>query len=76
MTTKIKDNFELQVSHETIERLQRALASYKAVPNPDLNCLDGIQFMIEKIEREIEQYLAHKATEASPNDVQNRAASG
>ena len=60
MATKIKDDFELQVSREAVERLQRALAGYKTVPDPDPNCLDGIQFMMEKIEREIEEYLAQK----------------
>jgi hypothetical protein len=76
MSTKIKDDFELQVSREAVKRLQRALEGYQAVPDPDPNCLDGIQFMIEKIEREIEEYLAQKAAETSSKKTQIKAASG
>jgi hypothetical protein len=76
MATKIKDDFELQVSREAVERLRRALAGYKAVPDPDPNCLDGIQFMMEKIEREIEEYLSQKAAETSSEKKLIKAASG
>lgn len=58
---KIENEHQLQVSRKAVDRLRRALAGYKAVPDPDPNCLDGIQFMMEKIEREIEEYLAQKA---------------
>jgi len=66
MATKIKDDFELQVSREAIERLQRALEGVKRISNPDIRqmCADSTHFMIEKIEREIEEYLAavHEVT--------------
>jgi len=65
MTTKIKDDFELQVSQEAIGRFKRALAGYQSVPDPAPNCLDGIRFMIEKIERGIEEYLAQQSVSIS-----------
>lgn len=62
MATKIKDDFELQVSREAIERLRRALKGVKTIPNSDIRqmCEDSTRFMIEKIEREIEEYLVMK----------------
>ena len=67
MATKIKDDFELQVSCETVERLQRALEGVQRIPNPDIRqmCAESTRFMIEKIEREIEEYLAQKAAETA-----------
>ena len=76
MATKIKDDFELQVSHEAIERLKRALAGYQSVSDPDPNCLDGVRLMVEKIEREIEGYLAQKVAEPSLESTRIKAASG
>ena len=67
MATKIQDDFELQVSREAVERLQRVLEGYKTIPQPDIRemCVDSTRFMIEKIEREIEAYLAQKAAETA-----------
>ena len=76
MATKIKDNFELQISHETVARLKRTLAGYEAVRDPDPNCLDGIRFIIEKVEGEIEAYLTQKAGETLAAPTQTEAASG
>jgi len=73
---KIENEHQLQVSREAVERLRRALEGYKSVTDPDPNCLDGIQFMMEKIEREIKEYLAQKVTETSYEKAPTKAASG
>lgn len=77
MATKIKDDFELQVSREAAERLQRALEGVKRISNPDIRqmCADSTHFMIEKIEREIEEYLAQKTAETSVKQTWIEAAS-
>ena len=77
MATKIKDDFELQISREAIERLQRALEGVKRISNPDIRqmCADSTHFMIEKIEREIEEYLTQKAAETSVKQTWIEAAS-
>jgi hypothetical protein len=76
---KIENEHQLEISRDWVTRFRRVLKGYKTadIP-PDIRqmCVDSTHFTIEKIEREIEEYLAHKATEASPSEVQNQAASG
>ena len=78
MATKIKDDFELQVSHEAVERLRRALGHAQRIPQPEIrkDCSDSLRIWINRIEREIEEYLAQKASETSPEETPLKAASG
>ena len=77
MATKIQNDFELQVSREAVERLQRVLEGYKTIPQPDIRemCVDSTRFMIEKIELEIEEYLTQKAAETATVQAQILSAS-
>ncbi len=81
MATKIKDDFELQVSRDWVQRFQRVLERYKTLDeteiHPDIRemCVDSTRFLIEKIEREIEGYLAQKASGTAVEQARIHAAS-
>jgi hypothetical protein len=78
MVTKIKDDFELQVSYEAVEGLRRALGHAQRIPQPEIrkDCSDSLQIWINRIEREIEEYLEQKAVRASAEKTPLKAASG
>ncbi|MBI1929459.1 hypothetical protein HYR99_35095 [Candidatus Poribacteria bacterium] len=62
---KIENDYQLKISRKRVEGLKRALHATKEMENPDVRqmCEDSTRFMLEKIEREIEEYLAQKAAE-------------
>ncbi|HIE30451.1 TPA: hypothetical protein EYP66_24595 [Candidatus Poribacteria bacterium] len=78
MAKKIKDDFELQVSYEAVERLRRALGHAQRIPQPEIrkDCSDSLQIWIDRIDREIEEYLARKAGATSAEKKSIKAASG
>ena len=59
---KIENDYQLKISRKRVEGLKRALRATKKIDNLDIcgMCEDSTCFMIEKIEREIEEYLALK----------------
>jgi len=75
---KIENDHQLQVSREAVEGLRRAFEGYKAIPQPDIRkmCMDSLRIWIDRIEREIEEYLAQKATETSLKKTPIEAVSG
>ncbi len=75
---KIENDHQLQVSLKAAKRLQRALEGIKTIPNSDIRqmCEDGTSFMLETIEREIEEYLSQKSAKTSARKPSIQAASG
>lgn len=59
---KIKDDFELQVSREAVAGLRRALKHAQRIPQPEIrkDCSDSLHIWINRIDREIEEYLSQK----------------
>ena len=72
---KIQNDHQLQISRQAIERLQRALKGYEAA-NIGADGLESLRIGIRRIEREIEEYLAQKATETALEETSLKAASG
>ncbi|MBM3240920.1 hypothetical protein FJZ31_31955 [Candidatus Poribacteria bacterium] len=75
---KIENDHQLRVSLKAAKRLQLALEGIKTIPNSDIRqmCEDSTSFMLETIEREIEEYLLQKAAETSAKKPSIQAASG
>jgi hypothetical protein len=75
---KIENDHQLRVSRKAVKRLRRALEGIKTIPNSDIRqmCEDSTSFMLEMIEREIEEYLSQKAAKTSAEKPSIQAASG
>ena len=78
MGKKIENEHQLQVSREAVQGLRRALGHAQRIPQPEIrkDCSDSLRIWIDRIEREIEEYLAQKAAETSPEETPLKAASG
>jgi hypothetical protein len=78
MGKKIENEHQLQVSYEAVERLRRALGHAQRIPQPEIrkDCSDSLRIWINRIDREIEEYLAQKASETSPAETALKVASG
>jgi len=79
--SKIENDHQLEISRDWVERFQRVLERYKTLDeteiHPDIRemCVDSTRFLIEKIEREIEEYIAQKAAETAVGQMRIQAAS-
>ncbi len=79
--SKIENDHQLEISRDWVERFMRVLERYKTLDeteiHPDIRemCVDSTRFLIEKIEREIEEYLAQKAAETAVGQTQIQSVS-
>ena len=75
---KIENDHQLQVSRKAVKRLRHALEGIQTISNSDIRqmCEDSTGFMVEQIEREIEEYLAQKVAKIPAEKPAIKAASG
>jgi len=75
---KIENDHQLQISHEAVQGLRRALGHAQRIPQPEIreDCSDSLQIWINRIEQEIEEYLVQKTVSASAEKTPFKAASG
>ncbi len=59
---KIENDRQLKISQQALEGMYRALKTAGKIPQPDIRklCTDSVRIGMERIEREIEAYLAPK----------------
>jgi hypothetical protein len=78
---KIENDHQLEITCDWIQRFQRVLEQYKTLDeleiHPDIRqmCMDSTHLLIEKLEREIDEYLTQKAAETATVQAQILSAS-
>ena len=75
---KIENDHQLEITKGWIERFRRVLEGYQTADiHPDIRKtgLENTRFLIQKLEREIEEYLAQKTENSTAENTSIQSAS-